>query len=44
VSPSKSFHKYLVEVDRIFFATSDGLFGDMEEYFSTWPWMNDIFG
>jgi hypothetical protein len=42
VSPSESLHKYLVEVDGIFFATCDGLFGDVEEYFAMWPWMNDF--
>jgi hypothetical protein len=44
VNPSKSFQKYLDHIDGIFFATCDGLFGDMEEYFATWPWINDIFG
>jgi hypothetical protein len=27
-----------------FFDTWDGIFDDVEEYFSTWPWMDDIFG
>jgi hypothetical protein len=44
VSLSEFLKKNHVDVDGIFFTTWDGLFGDMEEYFVTWPWMNDIFG
>jgi hypothetical protein len=44
VSPIESFQKYHVNLDVIFFATWDGLFGDVEEYSTTWPWMNDILG
>jgi hypothetical protein len=40
VNPSKSFQKYPIDIDGIFFATCDGLFNDREEYFATWPWMN----
>jgi hypothetical protein len=42
VSPSKSFQEYLVDVDEIFFDKWDGIFCDMEEYFTMWPWTNNI--
>jgi hypothetical protein len=31
MNPSKSFQEYLANVDKIFFDTWDGIFGDAEE-------------
>jgi hypothetical protein len=39
MNPSKSFQEYLANVDKIFFDTWDGIFGDAEEYSTMWPWM-----
>ncbi len=36
VSMNKSFLEYFVDMDKIF--------GDVEEYFATCSWMNDIYG
>jgi hypothetical protein len=44
MNPIESFQEYRADVDEIFFDTWDGIFGDMEKYFATWPWMNNIFG
>jgi hypothetical protein len=44
MSPSKSFQEYIIDIDGIFFDTWDGIFDDVEEYSTTWPWMNNIFG
>jgi hypothetical protein len=40
VSPSE----YLVDINRIFFNTWNIIFNDVEEYSTTWPWINDILG
>jgi hypothetical protein len=31
-------------MDKVFFDTWDKIFDDVEEYFTTWPWMIDILG
>jgi hypothetical protein len=35
VSQTESFQKYFVDVDKNIFDTWDGIFSDVEEYFST---------
>jgi hypothetical protein len=42
VSPRKSFQEYPANIDKIIFDTWDGIFGDVEEYSTTWPWMINI--
>jgi hypothetical protein len=44
VSPSESFQKYPVNIDKIFFDTWDIICADVEEYFTRWSWMNNILG
>ncbi len=39
VTPSKSFQEYPTNIDKIIFCTWDGIFGDMEDYSTTWLWM-----
>jgi hypothetical protein len=40
--PKKIFQECIINVDGISFDTWDGIFNDVEEYFATWPWMNDF--
>jgi hypothetical protein len=45
---NKYFLEYFVNIDKIYwkilFNTWDKIFGDVEEYFVTCSWMNDIYG
>jgi hypothetical protein len=44
---NKSFLEYFVDMDRMFgkyYLTRHKIFGDVEEYFATCSWINDIYG
>jgi hypothetical protein len=36
MSPSEYFQEYLVDINEILFDAWDGIFGDVEEYSTTW--------
>ncbi len=47
VNMSKAFLEYFADIDKMFgkyYLTRHKIFGDVEEYFATCSWINDIYG